>query len=66
MTKSDLTSIGDLTFLDIFLPSPDDGSVEPKHYNVDIFFSINLSFLDHLVCQFFSISSDSIPLFPST
>ena len=28
-------SIGDLTSLDIIFPSSDDGSLEPKRYNVD-------------------------------
>ena len=28
-------SISDLTSLDVIFPSPDDGSFEPKRYNVD-------------------------------
>ena len=52
------TSIGDLTSLDIVIPSPDDGSLEPKHYSIDFFFIIKLFFLDYLVYQFFFLSLD--------
>ena len=45
------TSIGDLTSLNITFLSPDDGSLEPKHYNVDFL-------LDYFVFQFFSILPD--------
>ena len=45
-------SIGDLKSPDIILPSSDDGSLEPKGYNVD-FFCIKLFYLDYF---FFQIS----------
>ena len=32
--------MGDLMSFDIFLPSPDDGSFEPKHYSVDPQFAL--------------------------
>ena len=37
------TSIGDLTSLDIILPCPDDGTFEPKRYNI-VFFLIKFFF----------------------
>ena len=41
--------------------SPDDGSLEPKCFSIDFF--IKFFYLDYLVFQFFTIFSDSFPLF---